>query len=431
MKLKHEFWLEEQTIDEETRELFLEGVRCYKAEAYRASFLFSYLGFQSMIKNIIMNSNKAEGFTQSEWDAKRRDIVHDDEKWEKKIQELVKDKKKQIFKLSEDVYNQYIYWKDRRNDCAHAKGNYISYPHVEAFWLFVHSNYPKFVVNGGSAFIVEQIKDHYDISKTPPGQDILPILSKIPLAVEKIEYRDIFVNIKLITPDVKVWKNLIVIGELRDSVINYLLEENNNTFSLQLFRNEPSIVKYFQGKNVFIRKTWMNFSLGYSDYFIFIEMLRNSLIPNDQLEEVFNKMFSKVSSDVFGFESWLIEKEIELVDRLILEHSGFYKEFYKQAFVVRNIVTNFNWANRNKELVCHYIKYFGLNNCIVETINDAFTTYYSPRELVNEIIDFYKKNPNIKLQHNEISKENGLHVPKILKIEEVEVPIEIEDEEMN
>lgn len=51
MKLKFEEWLVEQEIDKDTEvnDLFLEGITCYKASAYRAALLFSFLGFQTVI----------------------------------------------------------------------------------------------------------------------------------------------------------------------------------------------------------------------------------------------------------------------------------------------------------------------------------------------------------------------------------------------
>lgn len=73
-----------------------------------------------------------------------------EEKWDEEVNECVKknDPNKVIFNISDDLRNQYLYWKNRRNDCAHFKKNIIDYFHVESFWLFLQSNLVKFAVNG-------------------------------------------------------------------------------------------------------------------------------------------------------------------------------------------------------------------------------------------------------------------------------------------
>lgn len=424
MKLNYELWLEEQLFDEETNTLFNEGITCFKAGAYMASLLFSYLGLQSLIKYRIVNSTRPVNYQQSEWDAKKNDIVYDDENWEKKVQELVKNKTKPIFSLSKDVYDQYFYWKDRRNDCAHAKGNYISYPHVEAFWMFVQSNSHKFVVNGGKESIIKQIQDHFDIRITPPGQEILPLISKIPLTVKKEEYKEILEKVKTLTSErnnpekkAQTWYHLLNSKELNSHVVEYLIEEDKGIFSLELFRTIPSLIKYFNNEPEFIRRTWMEYS-DYLDYYIFIDMLRNNLIPDDQLEELFSKMFNDVPTDVFGYDLWYIDQSIAEFDRNILKEKGFFDKFYHVAFNDRRIVHNFNWANRNKELVSYYIEHFGLDKEMTSAINNAFNTTYSPKHLKSEIIEYYDKKPEIKEKHHEFSIELNENSPKPIRLED-------------
>ncbi|MFD4820919.1 hypothetical protein ACFY5J_19515 [Peribacillus butanolivorans] len=83
-----------------------------------------------------------------------------------------------------------MFWENRRNDCAHAKGNIISYPHVESFWLFLQSNLPKFVVNGGREFILQGIKNHFDPTRTPVGTTIYPIINKIKTSIDIVDYKE-------------------------------------------------------------------------------------------------------------------------------------------------------------------------------------------------------------------------------------------------
>ncbi|MFP3845713.1 hypothetical protein [Priestia filamentosa] len=427
MKLKFETWVSEQNFSEETKDLFAEGVICYKAGAYRASLLLSYLGFQSILKQRIIEAPLPVNYESPEWNHKKSDVVNDKDNWERKIQDLVKDKtKKKIFNLSEDIYNQYFYWKDRRNDCAHAKGNTIDYPHVEAFWLFIQSNSYKFVINGGKQFIINQLSNHFDKTKTPPGQDITPVVSSIPDAVEESEYRDILNKLKEIKPalyktlddDVsEAWKCILNNKRLQDAAVSYLTEEENFSYTTLLFSNIPNLVKFFANQDAFIRSVWKKFENHTNDYAIFINMMRHSLIPDDQIEEASSNMFSKIETRVFGdypFDLFTITD----TDKLALQNKGFFDIFYREAFEDGKLRENFNWANRNKELICYYIKHYGLDEIAVWRINQALHSPYPPRHLIPLLVSFYNDNPSIKQEHINASIEMGDEVPDVISIEE-------------
>lgn len=426
MKLNFELWLNDQTLDIETQELFYEGIKCYKANAYRSGLLFSYLGLQSMIKSRIKHSVLPNNYVESEWEVKKREILNDKEHWERKIQELVKDRnRKPIFNLSDDVYNQYFYWKDRRNDCAHAKGNEISSPHVEAFWLFVKTHSLKFVVNGGKDHIINMINDHYDISITPPNKDIGPIIDKIAMTVEERDLPELFKEIRdlsfTINNDIfypasskkmNIWKLLLKDNHLSKYVVGYLL--NNFTLSMSLFKQEPELIRYFSEEQTYVRKLWRSFTNDSSYYKLYLNMLRFDLIPDDQLLESFDLMFETVVSDYFDDDfNWYMDTITDL-DNQILNDNGFFEHFKKNAFQVEKIATKYKWGNNNKSIVNYYILNYGLDKQVVSAINKAFTATYPPRHLLNGIKLLYKKNEEIKNTHHRISDENNLTVPSAL-----------------
>ncbi|TDN79360.1 hypothetical protein DET49_13823 [Salegentibacter sp. 24] len=68
MKLPFEEWTIEKRFSRNVSKLFNEAFICYKGAAYRASLLFSYLGFLTIIKEIIIKSNKATSIPQGRWD---------------------------------------------------------------------------------------------------------------------------------------------------------------------------------------------------------------------------------------------------------------------------------------------------------------------------------------------------------------------------
>ncbi len=61
MRLPIEDWLSSQELSRESEGLFRESITCYKASAYRAAFLFSFLAFQTVIRDRIVNAQVPTG----------------------------------------------------------------------------------------------------------------------------------------------------------------------------------------------------------------------------------------------------------------------------------------------------------------------------------------------------------------------------------
>lgn len=75
-------WLVDNELDEE--ELFIEAVKCFQIEAYKASYLLSYLGFiKSINSKIIEYKGIPKNFQRLSTNAKDRKY-----KWSEKIKLL-------------------------------------------------------------------------------------------------------------------------------------------------------------------------------------------------------------------------------------------------------------------------------------------------------------------------------------------------------
>ncbi|OSY00322.1 hypothetical protein BTJ45_02928 [Bacillus mycoides] len=423
MRLRFSEWLDNQEMEDEAKDLFAESVKCYKASAYRAALLFSFLGFQTVIKHRILSSKTPEGYQDSQWSNNIQKELQKDDSWEKKIIEVIKDKKKPVFKLSEDLYEQYFYWKNRRNDCAHAKGNAIDYPHVESFWLFTESNLSKFVVNGGRAHIIEQIINYLNPSITPSGTDVGPIIKQVPFAVELIEYKGFLEELLKITygskkrfafmdtPEILVWSELFTLPEERNKILIDFLKDNRR-FTYFLLREKPNLIKYFHKESGYLRSLWKEDFTIAVDYKIFIMMIQNNLIPKGQLDELFLHMFNNIPSDIFG-ENPFLEK-IDEFQKMYLKDKGFFDSFYKHAFKEREIKHDFNWGNRNKDLVLYYLENFELDSTIVKALNSAINSPYPPRHLKEDLSVFYKSHKRVWDKHKNICDDLGEEMPEHL-----------------
>ncbi|MBY6052780.1 hypothetical protein [Cytobacillus firmus] len=428
MRIKFEEWLIDQEIGIGANDLFEESIICYKASAYRAALLFSFLGFQTIIKQRIINSKPANDYQDGEWNQLKKDLLNDD-KWDKLIIEIIQNKKKPIFNITEDLREQYSFWKNRRNDCAHAKGNAVSYPHVEGFWLFIQSNLAKFVVNGGMKFILQEIRNHFDPARTPAETAIEPIIKQIPFSIDKVDYKEFLLELKdfslaqhsksaylMIDKNIaEMWYQLFKLPE------NYFVElvdflVKDHSFCLTIIRRKPEMVKYFNNKETFIRMLWKKDLSRLDDYKVFIELLRHNLIPESQLNESFEHIFSILETPFFDEDSWwlVMSGGVNDLDKMVLLDKGFFTKFNEIAFEGEKIAYNFNWGNRNKELVIYYINEFGLNETLVTAINKALTSSNPPFKLRDELSYFYKNNQQTLELHIEISEKLSLKVPKLL-----------------
>jgi hypothetical protein len=126
VRLPIEVWLETQEFNENAKSLIKEAITCYKASAYRAALLFSYLGFQLILRDRILRSERPGNIHERAWETIKRNL-RKEEAWDTEVNECIKknDENKRIFIITEDLRQQAIYWKNRRNDCAHSKPNII------------------------------------------------------------------------------------------------------------------------------------------------------------------------------------------------------------------------------------------------------------------------------------------------------------------
>jgi hypothetical protein len=198
MKLKFEEWLESQKFSDSVHGLFKESIICYKSGAYKASVLFSYLGFLTILKERILNANKPALFPQGEWDYLIIRLQNEDS-WESNVYDATQQKEKidnsktktkdAIFSINESLRLQITYWKDRRNDCAHNKNNKISNSHVETFWSFLESNLSKITIEGGINSLLNKLRKHYDSTITPANKDVTPLIIEIESSINYIDLK--------------------------------------------------------------------------------------------------------------------------------------------------------------------------------------------------------------------------------------------------
>lgn len=412
MKLKIENWIIEQKLSSKVTPLFEESIKAYKASAYKASLLFSYLGFMTILKERIINSQPPPGITAPHW-SRIVGEVGNKEAWDKKVFEVTQQRSPaEIFPIIESLRIEVLYWKDRRNDCAHFKNEKIDYHHVESFWSFLESNLSKFTVNGGMAALLLKFKNHFDSSLTPPGEDFTPLIVEIESAVEGHQlqqfYQDIRTEFDTFLSDHYYY---LIFNHILEHYSNGISEElivyikKDKGFLLKFLRSYPDKLQHLNLEKPIIRELWhsMLFDSSRNDFPIYAGLLNNNLIESDQIEEANQKIVDKIGNQVprdFAIE--------------VLKQHGFYNTLKGKLFPEGGIFI-FNTANFLKDLIVHYISLFELDEEVVSAICGTFTNLYEPIYLRQELDTFFTNHPTKKEKFNEIIDSNPeLRIPERL-----------------
>ena len=422
MFLDFEKWIYKQSIPQESLDTFLEAIICYKFGAYKASLLFSYIGFQLIVKDRILNSNRPQLFPEHKWIQIHNNLRNDD-KWDPTIFEAIQIKaNKEIFHISEDLRDQVKYWKNRRNDCAHSKSNIINASQVESFWFFIKSNLSKFIVIGGKDELLNKVKDHFDISKTPPNQDIGYIVKNIPSTVDIQDYEQ-FLNDLLdfirkfddslysrnFTKDIIVIEKIISLNfpELTHAISNIL--KGKDDLLLTYLRKYPHHVVIFSEDKTFIRGIWYDKLFGLAtikeDFSIYCSILKNELIPEEQMNESFEHII----------RNGLLCNTPCDDDFIFLKNIKFFDKFKEIAFI-ENQISQFEWSKKNVNFIIYYLSQFEMDEKIAESIYSTFNVENFPFKLAQSLELFLNSNEYKKNQLIDILEKKGYEKPENLNI---------------
>nr|WP_228846513.1 hypothetical protein [Clostridioides sp. ES-S-0173-01]UDN49540.1 hypothetical protein JJJ25_19035 [Clostridioides sp. ES-S-0173-01] len=326
MKLQFERWCEANNVKGETLKLFNEGVICYKIGAYRASFIMTYLGFQHELRNRIVTShNKPDNIKDNYW-KQIIERVQDDNSWDTEVFNTVnRTKPDNIFLIDDDIRKKYDYWRSIRNDCAHAKGEIISNPHIESFWLFIESNYNKFVINGGKAGLLDKIRNHYDIRYTELDKDLNyivdSILSSVKVEELQILLEDIYNMFKendksrvfsCENPKHGFW-DCIIHSEseiLRDAMMNFVKKDKD--LFIEFISYHPEQISIYLSDKALARKIWTEWIMDMFRFFMWVDMdefleegdkssvwicvkklLEENIIPQNEIDNFLSLIWSR------------------------------------------------------------------------------------------------------------------------------------------
>lgn len=413
MKLVIEDWLKEQGFNKDVSDLFDESLICYKAGADRAAYIFSYLAFLNELKNRIQVANKPTSIPQGMW-VNLNDNLKNEDKWESSLIDCLNNATNQVFPISEDLRNQVIYWKNRRNDCVHFKNIFVNASVVESFWSFLQTFLPKFAVDGSKASLLNEFKTFYDPSLTAPGQDVSPLVSKVPSSVEQSDLKDFLKEVLNQTNNqnyqFELIESLFSLNDDRvdEELIEYLIKDENRLGLVEYLRYNPSRVQIIKDHDTVIRNIWYDhlFKFNINDFDVASALLRNSLIPTNQKDQFFEMIFNK-NDWSNNFPS---DRELET-----LERNDFFSRIEK--FLLDNSrITNMDNGNTYSRLIKYYILNSSLSKDVVVQINSSLTGSRYPYGLENRIDEIFLSNPDLKPEFKKILDDEGeTYSPRLVK----------------
>jgi len=370
MKLEIETWIAQQNFGHIVSSLFSESIICYKSGAYKASYIFSYLAFLTILKERVLTGNKPSQVDEKYWQKCIAELRNEDS-WEKRVIEIVKNRGKILFQIDDQLANHVSnYWKDRRNDCAHNKSNIGDAALTESFWSFLKVNLYKFSLIGSKEAILEEISIFLDPTLTRPEEDPSPIFNNINHAIKTEDLNDLFKEILVRENEKKIkvfdlFNRILNSGltKLRTSLSEYISSKLPFEDLLLFVRNFPNrfeIIKHKPTKqrkilvgNLFAEnKIWYN-----ADCEILRHALNQDLIKPGEKKEHFNTLLEKsfkTAPDLAQLNDFVQHGISDQLREFLFERG-----------------TNIYSINKKSRLFSVYFKQFGVSQESAQFINNC------------------------------------------------------------
>lgn len=409
-------------LNEQTLGLFEDSISCFDAGIYRQAYLLAYQGFSHHVRNIVLNANMPKGYDQNKWKGVQAKLKNEKE-FDEQVFTCIQQKNcptgnppiVAVLDMPDTLRDDFSFWRNRRNDCAHYKAYDINASHVLAFYSMLNQYMLKITVEGGMKSLLREFEDAFDPEKTSPKESIQPLVDKILLMVKPLEMNEFFDGLKGITRfhfDAKFYSILegILSGsntELKNYVIAYLRRSDD---LVNFLSHYPEEVGQLVAEDE-VRPLWYSKLRSCRERFsIVAEMISVGLLVDGEVEECLERCIESAYSRNEGMGS-ISEAKLNLLIK------------YGLLDCLKTSKLNPNYTNRNAR-ECgqnHYDFFRGfayslpLDKYTVEMMLAIFNEACYPTvwcSIYKEMID--NDNERCK-QFAKIVANNNLSVPTCLK----------------
>jgi hypothetical protein len=332
-----------------------------------------------------------------------------------------------VFVIPDDLRRQVLFWKDRRNDCAHSKDNKITASHVETLHAFIESNMNKFAVNGSRTEMARRIREHYDPSQTPPGTDITPLVADIAHAILQEEFPDFLAELSASFDAARdpIEVLLSAVSPQKLDFLNGILQAGSpplvqacsvfllagESLLLSFLRTHPERIMILDSHPEKVRRLWHEFLFvdATNDFPVVAGLLRNGLVPAEQIDECLRHLIHKGTAAVPND-----------VDNVAMEGNGFYA-ILEDILVNTRLLSQFNWANRCKPVVVKHIAEHPLSVELARAIYQNYDAGYHPWHMASHLNDFFaaneeKRNEYIAISDTHVDIGRPGHIPSLTAV---------------
>lgn len=379
MRVQFEEWVKENLISEDAKNLFFESVSCYRIGAYRSAFIMSYIGFQNILRQRILDAKiRPNGITEENWNTICSKL-RDEDTWDAEVSNAVKrSAPNNIFLIPASTVAIYEAFRCIRNICAHGKSGNVSYYQIEHLWSFIQDNYTNFVINGSKQGMIKMIEDHYNTSLTAVGTESTYIIENIKIGIKIDEMKDFLEALYRMCIDekpygdefsnewrqIEIWDKLMkeTTQEIQEAIISFMKACHADRIDNFITRY-PETKDMFLADEQFVRRLWKdiifsNWSKSKDGTWIILDKIID-MIPEMEKED-FNREFYKYIGKNFPVDRKEILSKTDYFTRL--KKSLFSPDVYKYPFTYEN-------ANKNVSYMISYVKEFGFDKENVTIIN--------------------------------------------------------------
>jgi len=299
MVIEFNDWINQRKdLDEGTKEILYESVKCFRIESYRASFIMAYIGFLSILQNRILNSQPPKGYSKVNWNNFQSKCRNSDA-WDAEIESKVIPEtiNQPIFDDNRDLKITVKFFKTLRNNCAHGKKYEINNHHVITLWSFIMQKFNCFAVGGSLQYLIEKTKKHFDVYSIDfekPFDEIAEeiVSSIIPEDMSKF-LSELYEFNKIEDPsdgdNYGIQDNFFFIlfslikrgnTDINNNIKSWIRTNDTDFVNNQILVKYPDVVNFFEFDNIEIRKAWKNFTkIESKEMRLIVNLLRNLKIP--------------------------------------------------------------------------------------------------------------------------------------------------------
>lgn len=299
MDRKFEKWIKEQNnIPKNAISCFYESISCYRANCFRSAIIMAISGFNMVLQNRILiekdnilyevknNNEISEDIKEIEKliiDSK----LTDENQWDLFLVNnlLIKTRFIYIFSLSNNskIFEDWVYWRNKRNISAHAKDYNIIFSDVESCYSWILQTlkilYPITNINS----ILTKIDNFFDYFITDISKDINNLCILIETESKKDNLKkindklfEILESKKLKNNDKRIYEIISFLlskSKNKETYINFfadiIINSNKITFqSIKLFADNKNILHNLEDN---IKYQFLNNLIENIGYYIYIK----------------------------------------------------------------------------------------------------------------------------------------------------------------